>query len=127
MSDPELNLLHDILGLVLERVPPEADFQALSSAERQEIIDWAGFMHSEAGDNNVLAGAAPESLRGLLPPDHYLQKWREGQKNRPYGRCEWGGDDDQCEEDAVCSRDLDGFELNVCRTHLEAPWTIAPL
>lgn len=123
MGNAEVNLLVDILGLVMERgtVPSAEQLARLSSAEREEIIDWAGFVHSEAGDNNVLAGAAPEALRKLLPSDHYLHKWREGQKNRPYGRCGWGGEDDQCEDEGVCLRSTPWGEMSVCRTHLEAP------
>jgi hypothetical protein len=121
MSDTSTELLTDILSLVLEQPPLLDELERLSIEERQEIIDWAGYVHAEAGDNNVSAGEAPACLLKLLPANHFYQGWREGQKNNPYGLCEWGGEDDQCSEDAVCLREVSGYEMSVCRMHLEAP------
>lgn len=64
------------LLLVLDDDINSLELDSLSDVELQRIVRWAHAMHSEASDNPCRAGAAPKCLRKLLPPTHYLQKWR---------------------------------------------------
>lgn len=67
-----------LLGLVLtsSEMPPVELVENLSDIEREAIANWAADVHAEASDNDVEASAAPEALRRILSPDHYLQRWR---------------------------------------------------
>jgi len=120
MGQLNVPLLSDILGLVLEKVPSHEELAKLSSEEVKEVVAWAGFVHAEAGDNNVLAGEAPACLLKLLPPEHYLHGWRQGQRNNEFGVCEWGSEDDMCPENAIGVWDTQLGEMNLCQKHAEA-------
>lgn len=66
----------DILLLVLED-QDDVDISNFSIEELKECQRWAGDVTFEASDNlDVKAGPAPLCLRKILPPNHYLQKWR---------------------------------------------------
>lgn len=121
----KLEQASSFLGLVLE-APPALD--TLTDDQLTEVIEWASFSHCEASDNNVYAGAAPTCLLALLPSDHYLQLWRLGLINNPYGLCEWEPEDvardlesgaqETCGMPAVGSREYCGDELSVCAHHM---------
>lgn len=64
------------LLLVLDDDVNSLELSSLSDEELQRIVRWAHVMHLEASDNPCRARAAPKCLRKLLPPSHYLQKWR---------------------------------------------------
>jgi uncharacterized protein (DUF427 family) len=70
-------ITHDALLLVLpaEEIP---DLSKLTTPQRFAVRQWARDVHDEANDNDIAATAAPACLRQLLPPDHYLQRWRVG-------------------------------------------------
>lgn len=50
---------------------------ALPEKEKRQIVGWCQTMMYEASDNPVRARYAPKALRQLLPPDHYLHRWRK--------------------------------------------------
>jgi hypothetical protein len=78
LPPPSTEIVADILGLVLmeNEMPSKELLEGLSIAEREQVIRWAGNMHFEGSDNDVKTGPAPDCLRRILAPDHYLHRWR---------------------------------------------------
>lgn len=59
MSDEEINIAQDLLGLVGLKVT-KAEVKSWSKKRREKILDWAGACHLRASDNPVKVPPQPK-------------------------------------------------------------------